>query len=918
MRIRIAALMLVLAGAAWNQTYSIQTIAGGGLPEDIPAADAALGRVRHIAAGGDGSVYLALEEYHVVLRRDAAGVLRRVAGTGAHGFSGDNGPALSAQLASPAGIALDPAGNLFIADALNHRVRKVSAGIITTVAGNGTAGFSGDNGPAELARLNHPTAIAIDAAGNLYVADYGNCRVRKISNGIITTVAGNGSRGYDGDNGPAVSAQISNPEGVAVDSAGNLYIAEPANFRVRVVSSGVIRTAAGNGEQGYSGDGGPAGAARLTWPDGVAVDAAGTLYIADSNSHRIRSISSGVISTVAGAGSPGYGGDGGPATSALLNYPGGVAVDRDTNLYIADTINYRVRKISGGLIATVAGIGTAGDAGRSGPAGAAQLSSPAGVAAGRTGEVYFAEYSRHRIRKVEDGSIVTFAGNGTWGYGGDHGPATDALLNWPYGVAVDSKGDLYIADSSNHRVRKVSGGVITTVAGDGTFGYGGDGGPALQAQMGSPAGIAVDSEDNLYIADPDNHRIRKVSNGIITTVAGNGIRGYSGDGGAALAAQLRAPVDVAVDGEGNLYIADSGNHRIRRVSSTVITTYAGDGVAGFAGDGGPASAARLSTPSRVAVDAAGNLYVADYWNFRIRRVSTRGTITTIAGDGSMGSGGDGGPATAAAIGWTDGMAVDAVGKVYLSDALSQRIRLLTPTLTTVSAASYAPLAALAPGMVAAAYGENLSTVTAVAPPGAPLPVELAETAVRIRDSAGVERPARLWFVSPSQINYQVPEETALGQAAVTVVRNSQTAATGSVQIDRVAPGLFTMNSDGRGVPAAQVVFVADDGSQTRQDVFNTGCQAGTCVPVPLRLGTGSQAFLEIYGTGIRGVTSLAAVTAQIGGAAATVEYAGPVAGQVGLDQVNIRLPASLAGRGYVDVEIAVDGKAANVVQLSFE
>jgi uncharacterized protein (TIGR03437 family) len=514
--------------------------------------------------------------------------------------------------------------------------------------------------------------------------------------------------------------------------------------------------------------------------------------------------------------------------------------------------------------------------------------------------------------------ISRFTGNGVPGYGGDNGPAEAAQLNWPDGVAVDISGNLYIADTENHRIRKVSGGMISTVAGDGTWGFGGDGGPAIAAQLGTPAGIAVDSQGNLYIAEPDNHRVRKVSNGIITTVAGSGTSGFSGDGGPAVFARLRGPTGVTVDARGNLYIADSRNHRIRKVAGGVITTVAGDGVAGFGGDNGPAVSAHLNGPSRVSVDATGNLFIADYWNFRVRRISPGGTISTIAGNGRVGSGGDGGAAHAAPLGWTDGIAVDAVGKVYLTDALSHRIRLLTPVVATVSAASFAPSAPLAPGMVAAAYGENLSLVTATAPPTGPLPLELADTTVKVRDSAGIERFARLWFVSPSQINYQVPEQTALGQATVLVTRSSQTVASGSVQIDRAAPGLFTMNADGRGVPAARAVFVAGDGSQTRQDVFNTGCRVGACTAIPLRLDVGRQAFLELFGTGIRGATSLGAVTARIGGTAATVEYAGPVAGQTGLDQINVRLPASLAGRGYVDVEIAVEGRAANIVQVNIE
>ena len=320
-----------------------------------------------------------------------------VAGGLGSGYSGDGGPATSAQLNQPYGaVAVDSVGNLYIGDQLNYRVREVSNGVITTVAGNGGWGFSGDSGPATSAQLD-PTGVAVDSAGNLYIADTGNDRVRKVSNGVITTVAGNGTPGFSGDNGPATSAQLFSPVGVAVDSVGNLYIADSVNNRIRKVSNGVITTVAGNGTQGFNGDG-PATSAELYDPAGVAVDFAGNLYIADERNNRIREVSNGVITTVAGNGTPGFSGDNGPATRAELYDPAGVAVDFAGNLYIADGRNNRIREVSNGLITTV-------------------------------------------------------AGNGTAGYSGDNGPATSAQLNFPSGVAVDSAGNVFITDEYNSSVR---------------------------------------------------------------------------------------------------------------------------------------------------------------------------------------------------------------------------------------------------------------------------------------------------------------------------------------------------------------------------------------------------------------------------------------------------------------------------------
>jgi hypothetical protein len=349
--------------------------------------------------------------------------------------------------------------------AVNVTVEVSTPGLISTVAGDGTGGYSGDGGKATSAELYEPYGAAVDAAGNIYIADTINERVRKVtvSTGDISTVAGNGMYGYSGDGGPATSAQLDLPTRVALDSAGNIYIADWGNQRIRkvTVSTGDISTVAGNGTPGFSGDGGKATSAELNDPFDVVVDAAGNIYIADEANNRIRKVaaSTGDISTVAGNGTAGFSGDGGAATSAELHFPRGVALDTANNIYIADYDNQRVRKVT-----------------------------------------------------VSSGDISTVAGNGTAGFSGDGGPATSAELNYLLGVAVDSAGNIYIADTSNNRIRKVtvSTGDISTVAGDGTAGYSGDGGPATSAELYDPFGVAVDSAGNVYISDTLNNRIRKV------------------------------------------------------------------------------------------------------------------------------------------------------------------------------------------------------------------------------------------------------------------------------------------------------------------------------------------------------------------------------------------------------------------------
>ncbi|HST25025.1 MAG TPA: PKD domain-containing protein [Gaiellaceae bacterium] len=335
------------------------------------------------------------------------------------------------------------------------------------------------------------------------------------------------------------------------------------------------------------------------------------------------------ITTIAGNGLGGFSGDGGQATSAQLKHPWGVVVDAQGSVYVGDKENNRVRKVSGGIITTVAGTGTPGYSGDGGQATSAQLHSPEGLALDADGSLYIADYANHRVRKLSGGIITTVAGTGTPGYSGDGGQATSAQLQYPVGVAVDTQGSLYIADSGNNRIRKVSGGIITTVAGAGTAGYSGDGGPAASAQLQSPDSVAVDAQGNLYIADSGNHRVRKVSGGIITTVAGDGALGFSGDGGQATSAQLDYPEGVVLDSQGNLYIADWGNNRVRKVSGGIITTIAGTGVAGFSGDGGPATSAQLDNTIGVAVDSQGSLFVADFNNNRLRRIENKLPIVDL-------------------------------------------------------------------------------------------------------------------------------------------------------------------------------------------------------------------------------------------------------------------------------------------------
>jgi sugar lactone lactonase YvrE len=658
-----------LLSPAQTPQFVISTLAGAPLADTpVPALSVAIGSPLGIATDTAGSVYFtsALQVWggngNTLLKLDQSGILTRMTG---------------AQLTNIAGLVVDKSGNAYLAE--SGVVKVSSDGIVTTIAG----------GPGSTVPLNPSGLIAKDAAGNLYVSDYPQ-RIRKISlDGSITTVAGNGDYGFAGDGGPATSAQLGVLSGLAVDLAGNIYLSD--NYyggddcddilvyaRVRMVSpDGTIRTVAGSGP-GYSGDGGPAIGAQLMYAGALATDNAGNLYIADGA--RIRRISTdGTIITLAGSGSGGNSGDGGPATSALLGSVSGLAADSAGNLYIAEVSH--IRKISPtGTISTVAGEDNPPGGvprGDGGPAYTAILSAPTGVAVDSTGAVYIADTFGEGLRKVTSDGIIAAVAGTSWPLG----PAG------PSGLAIDSAGNLYIAEAFSGHIRKFSpDGVITTVAGSLQQAVepdsSGDGGLATSARLFWPKDIALDGSGNLYIADTGNNKIRMVNAaGIITTIAGTGPAGYSGvgfsgDGGPAVRASLFLPSGIALDGSGNLYIADTNNYRVRKISpSGIISTLAGNGTRGFSGDGGPALQAQLFNPVGLKLDSAGNLYIAD--STSVRMVSPAGIITTVAGTGVQGASGDGGPATKALLGaW--GLAFDGAGDLYVADPWSNSVRVLRP------------------------------------------------------------------------------------------------------------------------------------------------------------------------------------------------------------------------------------------------
>ncbi len=662
---------------------AIETIAGGGVADGAAALDASLNTPLSVCFDHLGNLYIADTNNHRIRKVDQNGIITTVAGNGTSGYSGDQGLAINAQLNYPTDMVVDKAGILYISDTNNHRIRRVAGnGIITTYVGTGTPGDSGDGGAAVDAEISGPQGLAIDESRNLYIADTMNNRIRKVDiNGTIITVAGSGQYDDTGDGALAINASMKSPSGVDVDSSGNLYIADTFNNKIRKVDKdGIITTVAGSGMYGFTGDDGPAIQAQIDSPSDVAVDRLGNLYISDYGNQRIRKVRiDGTITTIAGDGTDGFAGDGGPARNAQLYFPYGIVADTAGSVFIADSNNNRIRKISStGLITTIAGNGFFAYSGDGGAGINAALNSPSSIAVDTVGNIFIADSYNHVVRKLTpDGSITTVAGNGTSGFSGDGDDAVLAQLNTPSGVAVDRDGNLYISDKYNNRVRKVNpAGVITTVVGTGHYGDSGDFGPGTDATMKYPAGLAMDNTGNLYIADQNNHRIRKLSkNGIITTVAGKGIAGYWGENSPAVNAMLNYPADVAIDSNGVIYIADYYNHRVRKVGTDGnITTIAGNGIQGYFGEDIPGTLSRLNFPAGVTVDQSGVLYIADKKNNRVRRINAAGMIATVAGNGTYGFSGDKAEATNASLRNPSGLAVDVAGNLCIADELNNRIR----------------------------------------------------------------------------------------------------------------------------------------------------------------------------------------------------------------------------------------------------
>lgn len=665
--------LAVACSAAFAQNYAIQTVAGSyNLANGGPAAQALLFTPRSVTADRNGNVYIrdvgqgirvvgqngqitAFSDYpaNVILAEPdgsllAGGALElvrigrdgrstRLVGNGSPRLSGDNVPGNQAGVSFVTGLARASDGTIYFSDGDNNVVRRITpAGVVSTYAGSGGAGFTGDNGPATVARFLSPGALALDSAGNLFIADTLNGRVRRVdTQGRLTTFAGDGFIFFFApDEGPALGSSYGFIEALTFDAQGNLLIADSYFDRImRVTTTGIQTFFAGTGNTGFAGDGEPPLSARLFSPSSLAYFG-NVLYIADRDNHRVRKVENNIMSTFAGRSH--FDGDGGPANRAVFDTPRYVAQDGQGNIYVADTFNSRIRRVT------------------------------------------------------PTGTVSTFVGTGEFGFSGDNGPAASARISRPGPMIVDGSGNLIFADLSNNRIRRVApDGVIRTIVGNGTRGDRADGVPGVGAQIGNPGGFALDSAGVLYFTDTTYHRVRKVAaDGTVSTVAGASAPaperpttgGFAGDGGLATAARFNTPEAIAVERDGSLLVADSGNRRIRRITATgTISTIAGSDTIGPIADGAAASAQSVGRIMGMTTDANGNIIASLNFFGRIVRIAN-GRINVIAGNGSFdpidSTMGDGGPGVNAGLWAPAGLYLTRDGDIVFVDSDAHRVRRL--------------------------------------------------------------------------------------------------------------------------------------------------------------------------------------------------------------------------------------------------
>ncbi|MGP8200551.1 MAG: MBG domain-containing protein [Limisphaerales bacterium] len=667
------------AQSIYSEAYTFTTFAGKALggSADGAGTDAQFDDPEGVAVDNAGNVYVADSGNCTIRKITSAGEVSTIAGFAWTGGSAD-GTNSAARFYYPGGVAVDSAGNVYVADSGNCTIRKMTPvgtnWVVSTIAGLADNPGTTDGTNSD-ARFGAPNGVAVDSAGNLYVGDWNYFTIRKITpvgtNWVVSTIAG--SAGNSGTNdGTNSDARFYHPEGVAVDTHGNVYVADSWNYTIRKItpvgSNWVVSTIAGQAGQGHYGSSNGVGTnAQFSFPNGIALDANGNLYVGDYYNSTIRKITpigtNWVVSTFAGqAGIEGY--NDGTGTNAIFNLPNGTAVDTNGNVYVADANNDTIRMITPlEVVSTMAGSGPDSEGSVNGTGSDARFDFPLDVAVDSAGNVYVADSGNNTIRKITSQGVVSTIAGLAGATGTNDGAGSDARFYYPEGVAVDSTGNVYVADSYNATIRKVtSEGLVTTLAG---LYAGTNDGAGTNAQFNGPSGVAVDSAGNVYVSDTENYTIRKItpvgSNWVVSTIAG--LAGIPGtNDGTNSAARFSYPCDVAVDSAGNVYVSDNGNSLVRKITP-VGTNWVVSTIAWLAA-------------ASVAVDRAGNVYVANFYGDAIQKIIPVGTnwvVSTIAGAWGVAGSADG-AGSAAMFDGPQGVAVDGAGNVYVADTVNNTIR----------------------------------------------------------------------------------------------------------------------------------------------------------------------------------------------------------------------------------------------------
>tara|TARA_Y100000588_G_scaffold65907_1_gene65956 strand:- start:5752 stop:7956 length:2205 start_codon:yes stop_codon:yes gene_type:complete len=693
---------------------TIWSIAGSGYKTGVPAKEADIGWPSGIVRRPDGDLVFGDMRSHRLWRIDSKGILHNFVGDGIPGTLGDGGHASNARVYTPHDLCQDEDGNIFFTelgsrgpDEGPNTVRMVDykSGIITKVAGSGKIGRGGEGLDAKESEFDTTSGIAVDKNGNIYLCHKWDSKVTRVdvNSKKVETIAGQPTRNYlletgnsrpfsgsnfsfkgsHGDGGPAKEAALGLPEHLAFDSKGDLYICDNGNNRIRKISmeTGIISTVLGTGVSSSYGDGGPAVEAATDTPDSIHIDKEDNIYVGEASGNRIRKIDNktGTVSTIVGTGIPGWGKEKEIATDTMTNaIEAGIWTDPDGTVLYSDSSG-RIRKIdpTTNLTTTVVG-GTSihdGDLATN-----AFVSNPRGLAVGHDGSVYVADMQSDRIRRIDPNTLLieTVAGSGGRGFGGNGGLATEAYFLNPYDVAIDVQGRLVIADTLNAQIRRVEhDGTIASIAGTGTERADrGDGGPAVSASFVTTHAVACGPDGEIYIGDSIG-RIRVVnpSTGIISTFAGIGLTGYSGDGGYAIEAQIGCPSSISLDKNGNVYFTDLTHHVVRKIDQDgIITTLAGTSNPGFSEGGEYAVKANLRNPMGITVGRDERVYFSDSRNNCVRTIDTDGKLLTIAGNPIAGDEGDGESSTKPSLNNPTGLALYGEDILLISDHYNNRIK----------------------------------------------------------------------------------------------------------------------------------------------------------------------------------------------------------------------------------------------------